>query len=124
MSFRNIQGEGSTLEARHQDLMARVQSAVSTGLVPVQWLKEGNYEVACRVSPRTDVKPATSIEYGADKGQCCPVCGSDWLVGNSWTVNGYEATQEVCCRRCYSSWLDTYTRTGYDRLCLPEQETP
>ncbi len=38
----------------------------------------------------------------------CPHCGSDDIRGEAVDVDGYEASQQVCCESCNTSWDEVY----------------
>lgn len=66
----------------------------------------------------------SSEEYAASGFGHCPVCGSDEIQGGPVDVDGNQATQEVSCDACNSTWDDVYTLTGYRNLDDLEDTKP
>ena len=50
--------------------------------------------------------------YLNDDGAHCPKFGSDNLVGGSWYRELGEASQEMSCGDCDTSWRDVFKLNG------------
>jgi len=60
------------------------------------------------------IKPATSEDYVADKGQRCPFCGSASVnFDDEWCLNGCVTSQGCDCIDCEATWDEEYTLTGF-----------
>ena len=64
--------------------------------------------------------PMTQRKYNECVGTKCPNCESDQIEGDSIDVDGAVARQEMSCINCSSTWTDSWTRSGYYELVIPE----
>lgn len=54
-----------------------------------------------------------SDAYVEQLGQFCPCCGSEKIVTASATPSSTFIHVDVSCQECHSSWVETYSLTGY-----------
>ena len=65
----------------------------------------------------------TDRQYVNVSGQLCPVCRSgDALEGGGVEIDDGEATQEVTCSNCCSTWTDVYNLVGFCDCMYPGKE--
>lgn len=55
----------------------------------------------------------TQAQFLDAKGGCCPVCGSDNIEGDGFTVEGNTCFQEVSCMDCDAEWYENYDLASY-----------
>ena len=59
--------------------------------------------------------PMSNEQYLAQvQPNCCPVCGSTEIEGESVSVEGRKAVQECGCNDCNSKWEDQYQLASYN----------
>ena len=56
----------------------------------------------------------TQKQYLDIKGNNCPKCQSDMIVGTAIETGGGHAKQEISCLKCDAYWDDHYTLTGFE----------
>ncbi|KWU23444.1 glyoxalase superfamily protein [Burkholderia cenocepacia] len=61
--------------------------------------------------------PMTTEQYlGHDAPNCCPVCGSSDIQGESVSIEGRQAVQECSCSDCDAEWEDRYELASYNLI--------
>lgn len=59
-------------------------------------------------------------QYVAMQGLCCPSCQSTDIGGNSVTISGVIAEQNVGCNACDAGWTNTYRLEGFTDFVMPK----
>lgn len=89
---------------------------------PKSLLDEAN-QLLCQVNDfaQTINNRMPQLDYIANKGCRCPVCGNSEEVDlkSAIQADGGIATSEVQCAHCGAEWTDTYRLTGYEYLVKP-----
>ena len=89
---------------------------------PKSLLDEAN-QLLCQVNDfaQTINNRMPQLDYIANKGCRCPVCGNseDVDLKSAIQADGGIATSEVECAHCGAEWTDTYQLTGYGYLVKP-----
>jgi len=57
-----------------------------------------------------------SLNYAANGGTRCPVCGSKHLTSGQAQFDAGIAWANTSCDDCHASWVDEYALTGYSNL--------